>query len=96
MEPRDERISRQGTRRPRTAGESRLVRARRRGEVRRGGGPRDGDHAGAVNVTAGGELVGVPSEQAFSVAIVYRLITSYIPPILGFFSLNWLKDKGYL
>ena len=40
--------------------------------------------------------VGVPSEQAFSVAIVYRLITSYIPPILGFFSLNWLKDKGYL
>jgi uncharacterized protein (TIRG00374 family) len=40
--------------------------------------------------------VGVPAEQAFSVAITYRLITSYIPPVLGFFSLNWLTEKGYI
>lgn len=40
--------------------------------------------------------VGVPAEQAFSIAIVYRIVTSYLPPVLGFFSLNWMEDKGYL
>jgi len=40
--------------------------------------------------------IGIPAESAFSVAITYRLVTSYLPPILGWFSLRWLTDHGYL
>ncbi len=40
--------------------------------------------------------VGVPAETAFSVAITYRVVTSYLPPVLGFFSYRWLTDNGYL
>lgn len=32
--------------------------------------------------------VGLPAEQAFSIAVTYRLVRSYLPPVLGFFSLN--------
>ncbi|MDH3683611.1 MAG: flippase-like domain-containing protein, partial [Acidimicrobiia bacterium] len=40
--------------------------------------------------------VGLPAEQAFSIAVTYRLVTSYLPPVLGFFSLNWMTEKGYI
>ena len=40
--------------------------------------------------------VGLPAEQSFSIAVTYRLVTSYLPPALGFFSLKWMTDKGYL
>jgi uncharacterized membrane protein YbhN (UPF0104 family) len=40
--------------------------------------------------------IGIPAESAFSVAITFRLVTSYLPPILGWFSLRWLSDHGYL
>jgi uncharacterized membrane protein YbhN (UPF0104 family) len=40
--------------------------------------------------------VGLPSDEAFSIAIIYRLLTSYLPPVLGFFSLSWLKEHGYI
>lgn len=40
--------------------------------------------------------VGLPSEQAFSIAVTFRLVTSYLPPVLGFYSLNELTKKGYL
>ncbi|MEO1061429.1 MAG: lysylphosphatidylglycerol synthase transmembrane domain-containing protein [Actinomycetota bacterium] len=40
--------------------------------------------------------VGVPAETAFSVAIVFRLVTSYLPPVLGFFSTRWLAREGYI
>ncbi|HTN78591.1 MAG TPA: lysylphosphatidylglycerol synthase domain-containing protein, partial [Acidimicrobiales bacterium] len=40
--------------------------------------------------------IGMPSTEAFSIAITYRVLTSYLPPVLGFFSLNWLKDHGYI
>jgi len=40
--------------------------------------------------------VGLPAEQAFSIAVTYRLVTSYLPPVIGFFSLNWMTDKGYI
>ncbi|MGI9615939.1 MAG: hypothetical protein ACR2QO_23700 [Acidimicrobiales bacterium] len=39
---------------------------------------------------------GVPAEQAVSIAITHRLVTFYLTPVLGFFSLNWLKEEGYL
>ncbi|MDH3706046.1 MAG: lysylphosphatidylglycerol synthase domain-containing protein [Acidimicrobiia bacterium] len=40
--------------------------------------------------------IGVPSETAFSIAITHRLVTSYLPPVLGWFSYNWLVKEGYL
>lgn len=40
--------------------------------------------------------IGLPSEQAFAIAITYRVLTSYLPPILGFFALRWLRDNAYL
>ena len=40
--------------------------------------------------------VGLPAEQAFSIAVTYRLVTSYLPPVIGFFSLNWMTEKGYI
>jgi uncharacterized membrane protein YbhN (UPF0104 family) len=40
--------------------------------------------------------VGVDAELSVSIAIVYRVVTAYLPPVLGFFSLNWLTKEGYL
>ena len=40
--------------------------------------------------------VGVPTEIAVSTAIVYRFLTSCLPPALGWFSLRWLTDNGFL
>jgi len=31
-----------------------------------------------------------------TIAIVHRMITSYLPPVLGAFSLRWLNKEGYL
>ncbi len=33
---------------------------------------------------------------AFAVAITYRLLGRYLPPVLGFFSLRSLKRESYL
>ena len=40
--------------------------------------------------------IGLPSEEAFAIAISYRLTTTYLPPVLGFFSLRWLRNNSYL
>ena len=40
--------------------------------------------------------VGVDPTLSVSIAIVYRVVTAYLPPVLGFFSLNWLTKEGYL
>jgi len=40
--------------------------------------------------------VGVDPALSVSIAIIHRFVTSYLPPVLGFFSLNWLTDEGYL
>jgi uncharacterized protein (TIRG00374 family) len=38
---------------------------------------------------------GVPETIAFAAAVVYRVLTFYIPPIYGWFALKWLKDNSY-
>ena len=45
-----------------------------------------------------GLLIGVGVDPALSVsiAVTHRIVTSYLPPVLGYFSLNWLTDEGYL
>lgn len=47
-------------------------------------------------LTAGFIAVGVPEEIAFSAALSYRICTFYLPPIWGYFSLDSLRQDGYL
>ncbi|MGI9644224.1 MAG: flippase-like domain-containing protein [Ilumatobacteraceae bacterium] len=49
-----------------------------------------------AGMTAGLTAVGVPSDIAVSAVIVYRLISYYLPPIWGYFSLRWLTKHDYL
>jgi len=53
---------------------------------------------GVAEATMTGLLTacGLPTEQAVSIAIVHRIATAYIPPVVGFFSFNWLNREGYL
>jgi uncharacterized protein (TIRG00374 family) len=49
-----------------------------------------------ATMTALLSAVGVPPEQAFAIAITYRVLTSYLPPLPGFFAMRWLRGNGYL
>jgi uncharacterized membrane protein YbhN (UPF0104 family) len=40
--------------------------------------------------------VGVDPDVAFAVTISFGVVTSYLPPVLGWFSLRWLTRNGYL
>ena len=53
---------------------------------------------GVAEATMSGLLSasGLPPEQAVSSALVHRLVTAYLPPVLGFFAFSWLTDEGYL
>jgi len=53
---------------------------------------------GVAEATMSGLLIGVGVDPALSVsiAVTHRIVTSYLPPVLGYFSLNWLTDEGYL
>lgn len=53
---------------------------------------------GVAEATMSGLLtaVGIPPAQAVSIAIIHRVVTSYLPPVLGFFSLNWLTKQKYI
>jgi uncharacterized membrane protein YbhN (UPF0104 family) len=46
--------------------------------------------------TAGLQAVGVPSAVAMSTAIAFRLITFYLPPLWGGFSMRWLHRHSYV
>jgi uncharacterized protein (TIRG00374 family) len=49
-----------------------------------------------AGLTAGLTAVGVPTNVAVGAVLVYRLISYYLPPIWGWFSLNWLQKHDYL
>lgn len=53
---------------------------------------------GVAEATMTGLLttVGIPPAQAVSIAIVHRVVTSYLPPVFGFFSFNWLTKQKYI
>ena len=56
---------------------------------------------GGIGVTEGGLIVGLTSigvteEVAAAVAILYRVATFYLPPIWGYFALDWLRRNRYL
>ena len=40
--------------------------------------------------------IGIPSATAAAIAIVYRLLTFYLPPIWGGFAMRWLRKQAYL
>jgi uncharacterized membrane protein YbhN (UPF0104 family) len=39
---------------------------------------------------------GVPQTAALSAVLIYRILTYYLPPAWGFFTLDWLKNHDYL
>ena len=40
--------------------------------------------------------VGVDPALSVSIAIIHRVVTSYLPPVIGYFSLDWLMKERYL
>ena len=52
--------------------------------------------AAEATLTAGLVAFGVDESTAFAIAVTHRLCTSYLPPIWGYFSLQWLRRRGYV
>jgi uncharacterized membrane protein YbhN (UPF0104 family) len=46
-------------------------------------------------LTAGLTGFGVPPNVALAAVLTFRTVTFVIPPIFGFFTLRWLRAKGY-
>src|SRR5262245_15458180 len=40
--------------------------------------------------------IGIPSASAAAIALTYRLLTFYLPPIWGGFAMRWLRKQAYL
>ena len=47
-------------------------------------------------LTAGLVAAGVPQTEALSAVLVYRVLTYYLPPLWGFFAMQWLRRHDYL
>jgi uncharacterized membrane protein YbhN (UPF0104 family) len=46
-------------------------------------------------LTAGLTSFGIDANTALATVIVFRTITFAIPPVIGFFTLHWLRRRGY-
>jgi glycosyltransferase 2 family protein len=56
---------------------------------------------GGVGITEGGlslglTRAGVPAALALAIALSYRFVTFYLPPLWGYLSLRWLTARRYL
>ena len=49
-----------------------------------------------AGLTLGLTAAGLSSEVAFAVALAYRFVSFYLPPIWGFFCYRWLIRRRYL
>jgi uncharacterized membrane protein YbhN (UPF0104 family)/tRNA A-37 threonylcarbamoyl transferase component Bud32 len=49
-----------------------------------------------ASLTAGLVAMGVDNSTAFAIAFTHRLCTYYLPPIWGYFSMQWLQRKAYI
>ncbi len=47
-------------------------------------------------ITAGLVLVGVPDSPAFAIAVSQRIATTYLPSVVGAFSLRWLRREDFV
>jgi uncharacterized membrane protein YbhN (UPF0104 family)/tRNA A-37 threonylcarbamoyl transferase component Bud32 len=52
--------------------------------------------AAEASLTAGLVAMGVDEPTAFAIAFTHRLCTYYLPPIWGYFSMQWLGRKAYI
>jgi uncharacterized protein (TIRG00374 family) len=52
--------------------------------------------AAEAGLTAGLVAMGVDESTAFAIALTHRLCTNYLPPIWGYFALQWLQRKDYV
>jgi uncharacterized membrane protein YbhN (UPF0104 family)/tRNA A-37 threonylcarbamoyl transferase component Bud32 len=50
--------------------------------------------AAEAGLAAGLVAMGVNEATAFAIAITHRICTYYLPPVWGYFSLQWLRHKG--
>jgi len=49
-----------------------------------------------AGLIAGLTAAGVPQTEAIAATFTHRLLTSYLPPIWGWFALRWLQHNDYL
>jgi len=47
-------------------------------------------------LTAGLMAVGVDENTAFAAAVIYRVVTFYLPSAVGWFAVRWEEHRGYL
>lgn len=47
-------------------------------------------------LTAGLVAIGVDQTTAFAIAVTFRVASAYLPPVWGWFSLQWLQRNDYL
>jgi uncharacterized membrane protein YbhN (UPF0104 family) len=47
-------------------------------------------------LTAGMMAIGIDESAAFAIAVTYRVLSAYLPPVWGWFSLQWLERNEYL
>jgi uncharacterized protein (TIRG00374 family) len=47
-------------------------------------------------LTAGLVAIGVDETAAFAIAVTFRVASAYLPPVWGWFSLQWLQRNEYL
>ena len=47
-------------------------------------------------LTAGLTAIGVDQAAAFAIAVTFRVLSAYLPPVWGWFSLQWLQRNDYL
>jgi uncharacterized protein (TIRG00374 family) len=47
-------------------------------------------------LTAGLVALGVDESAAFAMAVTFRVLSAYLPPVWGWFSLQWLQRNEYL
>jgi uncharacterized membrane protein YbhN (UPF0104 family) len=49
-----------------------------------------------AGLTLGLTSAGLPSATAFAIAIAYRFVSFYLPPIWGYFCYRWLIKRRFL
>jgi uncharacterized membrane protein YbhN (UPF0104 family) len=52
--------------------------------------------AAEASLTAGLVAMGIDESTAFAIAFTHRLCTYYLPPIWGYFSMQWLGRRAYI
>jgi len=52
--------------------------------------------AAEAALSAGLIAIGIPDDVAVSTALVYRLVTFYLPPLWGWLGMRWLRNGDYL